>query len=522
MKELLFIELGAVVTEILGSRKCTIEPFCDPDPKKAPTYKAENRIEIDFVDSLEYIMENRGLDSVEIAIPRVQYDHYIQTKDPDQINSHDSKRIGPRWPSGGYEGIVTIRKEVVDAKKTLADAAKALPGQPYEYQVVTLIDDATGVAVQRYHGFHAQIVKKEGDILWLDVAHAGASLDQSSPRKTIPYDPADTTRFYAGKLVAESVLGSSHAPGSSGAVFITLEEAARLGVEEPKLPPGAGGTPDGDGGEGDAGGAHTSSLVLSYRITRDGVGSAVRAEVYFVLLLANVLNVRGSMDPTALAVRLAMFDHYNQIGPGWPGDSYEGLMYIREDVVKANAALAMAVAMLPGCPWEHQAVVVTDEVTGTVQRYHGFHAEIVEDRDNILTLEIANAGTSAGPSSPRKTIRYDPTDMTKFYAGALVVENVVRSGQAPGSSGAVFITPEAAESFGMEVPALLPWAEAAASFIVKLPELTPGSEEMARLDVLLPTVPHGAQAAKRFDVPRPSHHLALGSDTFYVRGINHG
>lgn len=229
MIDLLFVEVGAVVTEILGPRRCTIEPFCHP--ATPPTYGAKDRVEVDFARSLAVVLSDSRLPiPLAVAAAGALYDD-------------GSAPIGPNWPGGGYEGSVSIREDVVKANATLAAAVATHPGHPWEYQVVISIDEKTG-DVRRYHGFHAEIVKDEGDALLLRVANGGTSANLSSPATTareVRYDPSDATTFYAGALVAEYVVAGGRAPRSSGAVFITPEAAASFGVEVPKLPPGAGG-----------------------------------------------------------------------------------------------------------------------------------------------------------------------------------------------------------------------------------------------------------------------------------------
>jgi hypothetical protein len=226
MIDLLFIEIGAVVTEILGPNRCTIEPYCHPE--KPPTYDAEGRVEVDFALSLAAVLG----DPVPAAM-RALYDDQID----DRIDKYVSRSIGPDWPGGAYEGIVSFREDVVKANATLAAAVATLPGRPWEYQVVVSVNEATG-DVRRYHGFHAEVDKVDGDILVLRVAHAGRSADPSA-RVTVRYDPAETRTFYAGALVAENLVRSGRDPRNSGAVFIGFEAAVGDGPSLPKLPPGA-------------------------------------------------------------------------------------------------------------------------------------------------------------------------------------------------------------------------------------------------------------------------------------------
>jgi hypothetical protein len=223
MIDLLFVEVGAVVTEILGPMRCTIEPFCHPD--KPPTYGAKDRVEVDFARSLAVVLsDSRWPIPLAVAAAGALYDD-------------GSAPIGPSWPGGGYEGSVSIREDVVKANATLAAAVATLPGRPWEYQVVVSVDEATG-DVRRYHGFHAEVDKVDGDILVLRVAHAGRSEDPSA-RTTVRYDPADTNTFYTGALVAENLVGRGRDPRNSGAVFIAFEAAVGDGPSLPKLPPGA-------------------------------------------------------------------------------------------------------------------------------------------------------------------------------------------------------------------------------------------------------------------------------------------
>jgi hypothetical protein len=228
MIDMLFVEIGAVVTEVTGPSRCTIEAFCHP--AKPPTYNVNDRIEVDLAFSIENVLTDPGLLVVTGNAPRwAMYDQ-----------GYGSAPIGPSWPGGGYEGVVSVRADVVKANATLAAAAAELPGQPWEYQVVTSIDEETGTVARRYHGFHAELVEAESGVLVLQVADAGKSADPSSPRWTVRYDPADTETFYAGELVAENLVRGDGSPRNSGAVFITLEAVESFGGSLPKLPPGAG------------------------------------------------------------------------------------------------------------------------------------------------------------------------------------------------------------------------------------------------------------------------------------------
>jgi hypothetical protein len=229
MPDILFIEVGAVVTEIRSPDRCTIEPFCDP--ARPPTYDPERRVEVDFARSLDGVLADRGSLALDVAAQRAIYDQYDQ--------DDGSASIGRAWPGGVYEGVVRFRDEAVATSATLAAAVAALPGQRWEYQVVASIDEQTG-AVQRYHGFHAEISEEDGAVLVLSVASAGRSTDPSAPRRTVRFDPSDTKTFYAGELVADTLVRGGRSRRSPGAVFIALEVAQGLQLAVPKLPPGAG------------------------------------------------------------------------------------------------------------------------------------------------------------------------------------------------------------------------------------------------------------------------------------------
>ena len=224
MIDLLFIELGAVVTEVLGPTRCTIEPFCGLQP---PTYDPQRRVELDFARSLDALLGDGA------GVAQAAYDPFVCPADASG-DPTGSPPIGPCWPGAAYEGVVRIREDLVTASPILAAAADAHPGRPYEYQVVASVDEQTRT-VRRYHGFHAEILRTEGDVLVLRVAHAGGS---STPRWApgeVVYDPAKTDTFYSGPLVADRLVGK-HA----GAVFIAIGDADGFAKDLPKLPPGAG------------------------------------------------------------------------------------------------------------------------------------------------------------------------------------------------------------------------------------------------------------------------------------------
>ena len=229
MIDLRFIEIGAVVTEILGPSRCTIEPFCDP--ARPPTYDPERRVEVDFELLLDNVLGSRNfLLAIELAAERALYD---------QIPNHRSPPIGPTWPGGGYEGIVTIREDIVRDNPILAAAVAALPGHPWEYQVIASIDEETGKVARRFHGFHADVVDESGDAVVLRVADAGRSGDPQSPRKTVRYTPG-AAAFYRGALVAETAVRGGKAPRRSGALFVSIDSLVSDGGSLPKLPAGLG------------------------------------------------------------------------------------------------------------------------------------------------------------------------------------------------------------------------------------------------------------------------------------------
>lgn len=229
MSDLLFVELGAVVTEVLGPTRCTFEPFCDPKP---PTFATASRVEADFAQSLENLL-GAGLAA------QAQYDQFVgSTGAEGHVNG--SPPIGPSWPGAAYEGVVRIREDLVSKNPVLAAAAAALPGRPFEYQVVVSIDDQTRT-IRRYHGYYAEVLRTEGQALVLRVAHAGTSAAPRWAPQEVIYDPADTEKFYAGPLVADRIVGGGADPRGSGAVFISLAAASTdYLIEDPKLPPGAG------------------------------------------------------------------------------------------------------------------------------------------------------------------------------------------------------------------------------------------------------------------------------------------
>lgn len=226
MIDLLFIELGAVVAEVVTASSCTVEIYCDP--KANPTYDPSQRVPIDFAYLLEDLIRDRDWLTVGVAAAQAQYD---------RLAGHGSPPIGTRWPGGIYEGVVTIRADRVAASKVLAAAVARHPGQPWEYHVVTSIDGSGNVT--RYHGFHAEVTKVHSSTLELRVADAGKSAVPDHRVTELLYDPSDTKRFYAGELVADYLVHGGTSP-RAGAVYLTPDAAAAAGLSLPKLPPGAG------------------------------------------------------------------------------------------------------------------------------------------------------------------------------------------------------------------------------------------------------------------------------------------
>lgn len=224
MIELLFIEIGAVLTEIRGDLRCAIEPFCSP--ALPPTYKPDRRVEVDFSRSLENLADETPLE--EIA-QQALYDQLVAPIPGRRVP------IGPSWPGGGYEGIVSVREDTLMGNDLLATAASSLAGPRCKYQIVATIDPQR--TVRRYHGFHAQILRIEDRKIVLKVG--------SCPEEIV-YDPAAADaadKFYAGALVDGNILRAGVAPGSTGGLFMTQSAFSILtGVDEelPKLPPSAG------------------------------------------------------------------------------------------------------------------------------------------------------------------------------------------------------------------------------------------------------------------------------------------
>lgn len=238
MSDLLFVELGAVVKEVLARSECKYILFCSVE---TPTY-TESCVVADFKNTLKDVLDSPL--PLTDALTDVKYDQ-------DQVNG--SPLLGPNWPGAAYEGVVRIRESSVTG--ALTAAWDSLPGYRYEYQVVASVDEQNKT-VKRYRGFHAKVVEKDG-ALWLQVAYGGTGrYQEQEPKwalkeawKEVPYDPADTNTFYSGAVLADKLDGAGKlygaelikagaTPGSSGAVFISFDAA--FGIEVPKQPPGAG------------------------------------------------------------------------------------------------------------------------------------------------------------------------------------------------------------------------------------------------------------------------------------------
>jgi hypothetical protein len=255
MIDLLFIKFGAAVTGVLSRTKCTVEPWCDPH--NLP-YGVHGSVEVDFARALSRasVLRDRGSLSVEPPALRAWFD-----PGPDEqklpvhpVHGFGGTPIGPSFPGCEYEGVVSILEDDVNANATLKEAVATFPGHRWEYQVVVSVDEASGVA-RHYHGFHAEILKDEGDTLVLLVANARMSAlpDWAATARTVPYDPRKTETFYTGARVAENLemsytgarvaenlVAGGPSRRRSGAVYMTAEAAASFGIDVPKLPPGLG------------------------------------------------------------------------------------------------------------------------------------------------------------------------------------------------------------------------------------------------------------------------------------------
>jgi hypothetical protein len=231
MTDLLFIELGAVVTGFPAPDQCTIEPFCDPN--SPPTYYDPTKwYTVDFKQLLDIIPQK----------DTAQYDQIVYPMTGCRV------AIGPKWPGGGYEGILCVRYNLVasnsvDRNPVLGAAADMLDGPVWRYQVIASIDQDTGTVVRRYHGFPAQVFQNNGTIKFQIVNRNDKITDTS-----ITFDPNASDKdenFYAGDLVSDNdnIVSGNVQVGDRGAVFINLEKLPPNftgGDELPKLPPSAG------------------------------------------------------------------------------------------------------------------------------------------------------------------------------------------------------------------------------------------------------------------------------------------
>jgi hypothetical protein len=237
MTDLLFIELGAVVTETLGTNLCTIEPYCNTD--YPPTYHSTKRVMVNLAESVDYL-------NPEYALEYAKYDQ-LQVEG----NVGSGRLLGPIWPGGCYEGILRVRETLVQDNSILKAAAEELPGgeQRYNYQViVSIADDGT---VRRYHGFHVESVQNIGGAIKFRIKKKDA--ESVTDCHEITYS-SDSQRFYHGAQVeshpVDNVISERFKNdqwGTSGAVFIDVyssdadsSEFWALADEVPKLPPSAG------------------------------------------------------------------------------------------------------------------------------------------------------------------------------------------------------------------------------------------------------------------------------------------
>src|SRR6185436_7743901 len=153
MTDLLFIEFGAVVTKVLGRTKCKVEPWCDP--AKKPSYDALDgaldrvEVDVDFAHALTCASVPKDGSSLPVVPPalRAWFDPGSANQEYQVHPVHGfGKPLGPSFPGGVYEGIVSILEEDVKANEPLAKAVAGFPGHRWEYQVVVSVDKATGVA----------------------------------------------------------------------------------------------------------------------------------------------------------------------------------------------------------------------------------------------------------------------------------------------------------------------------------------------------------------------------------------
>jgi hypothetical protein len=228
MTDLLFIELGAVVTETKGTNQCTIEPYCG---QNEPTYLPNNRVDVNFADSVGNVSPANAL-----------YDQIVYP-------ASNREQIGPSWPGAGHEGILCARESLVHDNGILSAAATTLTtlrGPRCRYQVIASIADNNDV--QRYHGFVAEVVLIDNMIVFKLVDVNGHTVD--TPIKYTPNGQGMDAKFYTGYQVDGytidgNVVRGTVPVGTQGVVFMNLDAFDQVDRDwiiavAPKQPPGAG------------------------------------------------------------------------------------------------------------------------------------------------------------------------------------------------------------------------------------------------------------------------------------------
>lgn len=217
--DLLFIELGAVVTQVLGSTLCTVEAFSN----QPPTYDPKKGFTVDFTKSLEHFLISQPVGD---APGGAWYDQIVCPMPGRRV------AIGPSFPGGGYEGILCVRDGVVSDSGVLAPAATAQGVPSWRYQVIASI--AADKTIRRYHGFKAEVVSKGNSIIFNIEGH----------NDPITYNPGDLDFYTGSVLFNENILTNGAGAGSQGVVFMNvdvfLNTITWMDDELPKLPPSAG------------------------------------------------------------------------------------------------------------------------------------------------------------------------------------------------------------------------------------------------------------------------------------------
>jgi hypothetical protein len=166
---------------------------------------------------------------------RIEWDE-IQVDDlQDALDDGGVTSIGPRFPDGRTTGVAYLAKAYRDRLRSrirppFPPAGFSARARDYEFMTVVYHDGTDDTrAGQRYHGFHARILKERGSSAFVAVHHAGRSGGGDPPlERTLDLASLECDAHSTAGGLTEIALGKRKQ--KEGALFIQLPRAVELGI----------------------------------------------------------------------------------------------------------------------------------------------------------------------------------------------------------------------------------------------------------------------------------------------------